>query len=149
MHLRHKGFSLLEMLLVVSILGIIAVIAVPRYAETVAQRDLDIAAQQMVTDLRWSIQMAANSTDTTIVKINFINASPYGYTIVQGAAETVIKPTYRFPTTIFFPNTQNAVSFNVYGRPADGNDVTITLRNTRTQSKVVIMDHLTGLVKIQ
>ncbi len=144
-----KGFSLMELLIVIAILGIIAAIALPRFNGGAAQRDLDISARQLAGDLRWSMQMAANSTDASIVQIVFVNASPFGYMVVQGAANVVIKPTYSFPTTVSFPNVQNAVSFDVNGRPVGGNDVIVTLRNTLGQNRVVTLDHLTGRVQVQ
>ena len=92
---------MMELLLVVSILAIVAAIAVPRFTNANAQRDLDNAARQLVVDLRWTSQMAANSVDT--VKVVFVNTAPFGYRVVQGTAETVIKPTYSFPAKVLFP----------------------------------------------
>lgn len=144
---RTAGFSLLELLIVIAILGIVAAIAVPRFTDANAQRDLDNAARQLVVDLRWAAQMAANSVET--VKVVFVNASPYGYRVVQGTGETVIKPTNSFPTTVIFPSVVSAVSFDVFGKPTGGADVSIALQNTAGQTRTVNIDYLTGRVRMQ
>lgn len=149
MHLRCRGFSLLEMLLIVAIVLIIAGIAVPRYFDNAAQSELDTEARQLAGDLQWSMQVAAASTAASTVKIVFANSSPFGYTIVQGAAEAIIRPPRSFPVTVLLPNTQKPVVFDVYGRPQDGNDINVTLRNTRGHSRLVRLDYLTRQVQVQ
>lgn len=144
---KNKGFSLMELILVVAILGIVATIAVPRFTNANVQRDLDNAARQLVVDLRWTSQMAANSVDT--VKVVFVNTSPYGYRVVQGAAETIIKPTFSFPITVLFPSAVSAITYDVFGKPTGGADVSITLQNTAGQSRTVNIDYLTGRVRMQ
>ena len=144
---NNRGFSLLELLLVVAIIGIMAAIAVPRFSNANAQRDLDNAARQLVVDLRWTSQMAANSVET--VKVVFVNVSPYGYRVVQGTAEIVIKPTQSFPVTVLFPAAVGAVSYDVYGKPTGGADISVTLQNTTGQTRTVSVDYLTGRVRMQ
>jgi hypothetical protein len=111
------------------------------------QRDLDNAARQLVVDLRWTSQMAVNSVET--VKVVFVNVSPFGYRVVQGAAETVIKPTQSFPATVSFSAVVSPVSFDVYGKPTGAADVAITLQNTAGQTRTVNIDYLTGRVRMQ
>ena len=144
---KNKGFSMLELLLVVAILGIAAAIAVPRFTNANAQRDLDNAARQLVVDLRWTSQMAANSVET--VKMVFVNTSPFGYRVVQGAAESVIKPTYSFPATVLFPSAVSSITYDVYGKPTGNADVSIILQNTAGQTRTVSIDYLTGRVRMQ
>ena len=148
-NLRRKGLTVVELLLVIAILAIMAAIAVPRYVDMAAQRELDAAAGQLAGDLQWSMKIAANSTASSIVKMMFNNTSPYGYYVVQGESNTLIRPLYNLPVTIVFPREQTAVIFDVYGKPFSGMDVVVTMLNTRGQSRVVTVDHLTGQVQIQ
>ena len=45
---RNKGFSLLEMMVVVGILGVLAAIALPMYSQYVERADLAAAKQQVI-----------------------------------------------------------------------------------------------------
>ena len=143
--IKKVGFSLAELLIVVSILGILAAIAIPRFSNANTQHDLDNSARQLVADLRWTSQMAANSIDT--VKIVFVNAAPYGYYVVQGSSETVIKPTQSFPSTVQFAAVTSPISFDLYGKTST--DVAITIQNTAGQFRIVNIDYMTGRVRMQ
>jgi len=149
MQWRSRGFSLVEILLIIAIVAMIAVIAVPRVIDAMAQRELDKTVLQLADDLRWTMQKAANSPVSMTVKIVFINTPPFGYKVVQGIEETLVKPATSFPITVLFPKLQDEISFDVYGRPADGNDVRVTIVNTRGQSRTVSVNHLTGQVQVQ
>ena len=141
---KTKGFSVMELLLVIAVLGILAAMAMPRLTAVDAQRDLDNAARQLVVDLRWTSQVAANSVDT--VTVVFVNAAPYGYRVEQGAAGIVIKPTQSFPATVSFSAVVSPVSFDVYGKPTGAANVAIPLQNTAGQTRTVNIDYLTGRV---
>jgi len=61
------GFSLIELVLVTVIVGIVAAIATPRYADALARYRADAAAQRVVADLaRAQSHARANSTNTTV-----------------------------------------------------------------------------------
>ena len=47
----HKGFTLIELMIVIAIMGIIATMAVPSYQTFMAQRRLNGAARQVMSDL--------------------------------------------------------------------------------------------------
>ena len=145
----RAGFALIEFLIVITIIGIVATIAVPRYTSAAAGFELDRASRQLTADLRWTIQMATNSTNDSNVKIRFSNSAPYGYSIVQGAVEAVIKPMVVFPATVQLASSNQTVAFNVLGRPTDGNNLIVTISNTLGQNRIVTVDAVTGRIRIQ
>lgn len=144
---NNRGFSLLELLLVVAILSIVAALAIPRFTNANAQRDLDNAARQLVVDLRWTSQMAVNSVES--VKVIFVNTAPYGYRVVRGASETVIKPTQSLPASVAIASAVGTISYDVFGKPTGSADVSILLQNTSGQTRTVSIDYLTGRVRMQ
>lgn len=54
----RRGFSLIELALVVAIVGIVAAIAVPRYAEALSRYRADAAAKRLVADLESALSRA-------------------------------------------------------------------------------------------
>lgn len=66
--MTRRAFSLVELTVVVAILGIISALAIPRFAEASARRQLDAVSHRIMADLRHAQQHAlARSQATTIV----------------------------------------------------------------------------------
>ena len=82
---NKKGFSFLELLLVVSIAGILLYIAVPRLKfDTLSQYKADTIARKIVTDLRRTRSMAiSDAADNNQGYELRQTASPKGYEIVN------------------------------------------------------------------
>jgi len=84
---RRKAISLVEALIVVSLIGILAVIAVPRLNTAVISRyKADVTAKKIVTDLRrvrsLAISNAVNNTEG--FELRLLGPNPYtGYEIVN------------------------------------------------------------------
>jgi prepilin-type N-terminal cleavage/methylation domain-containing protein len=82
---RIRGFSLLEMLLSVAIIGMLAGVSLPLYNSFLARNDLDIAAQQVAETLRraqiyargmkndsaWSVERPSSTTVVLFRGINY------------------------------------------------------------------------------
>lgn len=82
---RAGGFSLAELVLVVMIVGLVALIAVPRYAASEQRYRLELAAKRVIADLDAARQAAkATSTDQ---RVRFaINGSKYYVSVTRSAA---------------------------------------------------------------
>ncbi len=80
-HPKLRGFSMLEMVIVVSIIGIMATIAIPRFADAGSGRRLSAAKRTLINDIE-SAQIRARATS----KVHVIKFYPSEnrYIIVEG-----------------------------------------------------------------
>ena len=64
----RRGFSLVEVVLIVAIFGILAAIAAPRYGRATARYRVDVAARRVATDLAMARKAARSAGATRIVR---------------------------------------------------------------------------------
>lgn len=85
---KQRGFTLLEMMVVVAIIGILSSICIFQYQTTQSQRELDQAAWELASDIRWMQQMSANDATTEAAIYNNPTAVPgyRYYFVVWGSA---------------------------------------------------------------
>lgn len=73
---REAGFTIVELLIAIAILGILVAIAAPSFTESIARRRLDGIANELSTDLQFTRSEAiSKNTDNSLI------ASATGYTV--------------------------------------------------------------------
>ena len=145
------GFSLIELVLVMTIISVLAAIAVPRYANALARYRADAAAQRIVTDLNYARERARSTStkviahikpsedclrledtpsldDSTEIWETDLSAKPYLADIVS---------------TSFL---SGKVSFDGYGTPDAGGSIQLTVGS---ESRTVVLDADTGKAVVQ
>lgn len=110
-----QGFTLLELVVTISIIGIISLIALPKFNDFMAKDELKNAAKELANNLQYIQQLSMNAADASFPILTFNNTTPYGYIITKNTA--AIKPMVYLPAGLSFGANSGTVSFRLNGKP--------------------------------
>ncbi|MEM8738725.1 MAG: GspH/FimT family pseudopilin [Planctomycetota bacterium] len=133
------GFSLVELILTALIVGLVAAIALPRYADALALHHADAAARRVVADLEYARAHALATSQTVEVAfdLDLDTLTVPGLAALdaprQDHTTRLADEPYRADLTQADFNQAPTVSFNGYGRPSSGGEVHLRVGSrTRT-----------------
>ncbi len=139
-----KGFTLIEVVLVIAILGLLSTVAVPNFKNTLAKYKLEMAAKELAQNIQLAQQKAI--TRGNICKIVLDLHKKDNYMVLSGGRGKMIKlpPGVYFDWTTYY-DVNNTIVFNPTGAPNRGGTVAIT--NGKDTLYVIVLLS-TGRVRI-
>lgn len=148
----EAGFSLIELTLVTVIIGIVAAMAMPRYADALTRYHADAAAQRIVVDLaRAQSHAKATSRSTTVWfgtemdRVKILELTNRDGDVSTYATALDAEPYFANLTSADFGGDEYII-FDGYGQPDSGG--TATLRCGGVQ-RILTINATTGEATIQ
>ena len=146
----HNGFTLIELVIVLALIGAMAAIALPRWAPS----DTTVGAQadRLARDLRHAQSMAMTQGRTLTVDIQPATA----YRVIDGSSMTVTDPATQQPFQVTLDNnvTLNGTDtgFDSLGRPVSAGALlpasrVFTLSGSSTTATVTV-SAVTGFISV-
>jgi type IV fimbrial biogenesis protein FimT len=121
---RTAGFSMMELMIVVVIMGIIASIAMPAMGGMVSRQRLDSATRQLTQDVGYARMLAVRSGEPTRVEI-----TAGGYQIFRGTATTPLRSVNLAQEYPGVSASTGTVRFNTRGMLQPGAAVDLSLQH--------------------
>lgn len=146
------GFSLLELLLVLTIITTLTAMAIPRYQNSLARYRADLAAQRIVADLtqaRTSAKTASASRTVTfsvegnsydIAQLSSLNGNSASYSVALSE-----RPYHVGLTSVDFRG-DTEITYNGWGLPDNGGTVILAIG---TEQRTITVDSETGRAEVQ
>ena len=132
----HKGFTLIELMIVIAIMGIMTAMAAPNYRTFMAQRRLSGAARQVMSDLMNARMMAVAQNRN--VQVAFQTSAYASYTVDAAGTTPVVKniqTLYGYYDVTVLGN--NNPTFAASGRLTAVTNPTITLGSTTLPASAI------------
>ncbi len=150
--MNRRGYSLVELLMVLAIIGVVAAIAAPRYGNAASRYAAESAARRIASDLAQARELAKSASTSYVVTFK-TTASAYEFGPTGTDASSPLFHTVRMdrePYNVALKSASfagtNVVTFNGYGVPDAGGTVQLT-RGLR--SYTVNLDANTGKCSVQ
>lgn len=141
---RDRGYTLIELILVIAIMAILFTISFPNFTRILSQYQLKSTANQLISDMRWVRQESIYGR-SGMVKMYFERDKNY-YAIDEGTKRRAKR---ELPKGIYFhdvPLNNSQLTFTLIGAPSEAG--TIVLKNSYGASCHIYFMPSTGRIRI-
>jgi prepilin-type N-terminal cleavage/methylation domain-containing protein len=147
-----RGFSLVELVITVLILGIIAAAAGPRYADSLSRFRGDAAAKRVSYDLNYArdeaMSQGVDQEVTFVMASNSYSMANVPHPDSPGLSYSVDLSSTQYPVSLVAVNFNGTgtVTFDIHGRPDTGGTVTV---DSDGYQQVIDVNPVTGVATVQ
>ncbi|MFZ5802666.1 MAG: pilus assembly FimT family protein, partial [Candidatus Omnitrophota bacterium] len=162
---KGRGFTLLELAIIMVILGILALVVMPQIVGAIQSLRLNNAANKFAADVRYIRDIALQWHDTYGVEINASTETYSFFRWTGSSKQNVLDPyknqpmTYQISTAMessgveIASSTLTEVRFDAFGTPRDLNGTALSgpatvVLQIGALSRTVRITHQTGFVEI-
>lgn len=146
---NERGFTLVELLVVVLLLGILGTLTVPGFRTGLVRHQLDTAARMLAADIRQVQEMVLNEESAHEFKVTF---EEHRYTVARDIKrlKTVDLPAGVMVTAANFGGSEMRVWFrNGTVSPRDGGGTVVLKHRATGLSSKVVVKPVTGRVRTE
>jgi len=148
----RRGFTLVELVVVLAIMAIVAALAVPRYANSLARYRADAAARRIASDIEL-LQSRAYSRNATHSAVFSVVSNSYLLAGILDPDHPNLPYTVRLADPPYFAVLKsanfagsNALAFDAYGQPASAGVVVISVGS---EQRTISVELSSGRSKVQ
>lgn len=147
-----RGFTLMELVMVMALAGIFAAIAVPRYGNALSRYRVDLAAKRIAADLALAQHRAKVAGASRTVTFN-VASSSYQLAAIADFQKPSVNYSVNLTQSPYVAKLisvnlggDSSIVFNGYGMPDSGGTLTVA---SGVHERVIIVNATTGEAKIQ
>jgi|GEM_PF-1123577 len=142
----QRGFTLIELLITITIISIVAGMAMPQIADTVATQELHTFVNNLAADIRGLQQMSINANGAQVIyTIYLISGRTPQYNVHNGEKATKI---VYLPASVTMTGDPRPIRYDITGTPSSGAQ-TIEFLSIRTGQRLyIIVAPVTGRVRV-
>jgi len=123
-HSVRAGFTVIELLAVVAIMGVLALIAVPRVSSALVNAQLQSTVRQLASDAHFVRQLAIMRGATTRMDFLRLSGHPHQVRVFNELAQEMHQYRRVLPAGISFMTPDENFAFNYLGEPVVFNNPT-------------------------
>lgn len=148
----RRAFSLVELMIVMTIVASVAGIAIPRYANSIARYRVEVSAQRVAADLNMAHEQARITSRAILVQIDpdlDELSIPYLTSLDDQTSPYLVRFRQEpYVTSIMAADFggQTKVTFDGFGRPDNAGTVIVKVGDNQ---RTIVLDSATGLASVQ